>query len=95
MAFHINISLYKLLSLSLLNSLKLIVCFYVKLANWYLLGVKLSLSHIQIGTNLLGIQLKFPSKNICPFYVGVPLQDQFFLVFFAVLKCSALLVVDQ
>ena len=39
MAFHINIGLYKLLSLLLLNSLKLIVCLYV--SDWYLLEVQL------------------------------------------------------
>ena len=37
-----------LLYLQLLNSSKLIVCLYV--SDWYLVEVKLSLSHTQIGT---------------------------------------------
>ena len=37
-----------LLSLLQLNSLILIVCLYV--SDWYLLGVKLRLSHTQIAT---------------------------------------------
>ena len=60
-----------LLSLLLLNSLKLNVCLYV--FDWYLLGIKLSLSHTQIGTFWhLGVQLKFPDEHPRPFYMESP-----------------------
>ena len=71
MRFHINIGLYKLLSLLLLNSLKLIVCLSVfdwisfrgktqlkPHPDWYLLGVQL--------------QLKLSDGHPRTFYMGAP-----------------------
>ena len=57
-----------LLSLSLLKSLKLIVCLYV--SDWYLLRVNLSLSHTHIGTFRGPIEIS--RRTSPPFLNGSP-----------------------
>ena len=56
-----------LLSLLILNLLKLIFCLCI--SDWYLLGVKLSFSHTQIRLVPFRAQLKFPYECPCPFYI--------------------------